>query len=497
MRELDGQPLAVQPVDSLPESTQLVYWCEQILSLVLTLQRRENPLKYAMLDPDHVILDPQRDCPVCFNPGWGALAWNGAGLLQNLSLQKALKKYGTLIQRLGGSEVNLSPALLWMVGRCLSDNPAQNYASFEEVRLSLQRLPIKQQQRSFAHRQSLDEIAFQESLDLPAQASIPLERSFTWLGAAVALISLLFLVAVWLEPPPQPLPHLAVAAQGKIRFLSEVGVDLGEVDLKHPIRGGVASPSGDVIYLALEGRPQVAVLGVASRRLRYLGLSSEARFLDFALGKLFCLQANGQVALFEQLASSEKTLPTQTVEGLSKPVTLRAVNDGREFLVLEPGRLLLVGVGQADAWGSWSQPQLVSALGLDSLVVASLRDGFLQLLSPSLTPGGRHALPGGAGRTELYPNTYRRQFWSLHSQGTLGLWNHPEVHLAGKLDLALRPLAAVDDPLGRLWVLGEQGELLRVDSQESLQFEPVARLKTHDVDGLFYLHQAQGNVTSR
>jgi len=300
-----------------------------------------------------------------------------------------------------------------------------------------------------------------------------------------------------LQKPPQPLPNLSLASQGRVLFFSEQGKALGQVDLKEPIQAMVSSPLGDVLYVALRERPQIAVLGVASRRLRYLGLTDEAGSLEFAAGRLFCLQQNGQLAVFEKIASREKSLPTQNLEGISAPLSLRVRADSKEFLVIESNRLLLLGMGQSQAWESWTHPQLVSALGVDTQVVASLRDGFLQLLSPSLAPLGRHPLPSGAGRTQLYPNSYRRQFWSLHSEGVLGLWNHPEVNLSDKLDLAIRPVAATDDPQGRLWVLGDQGELVRVDAEEALRSESVARLKLSTVDALVYLHHPQGKATSR
>ena len=482
MPELPNQPVSqVIPHRNEPPSTsQLLDWADQICQWVLGLQRHHHPLALFVFEPDHMIVDTQGQL-LLFNPGWSELAWRGQDQLNQQPLQSGMARFGQLLTFLAGSQgkpesqaETLTPALIWIVGRCLSDDPCRHYVNFQEVQQALQALPVRSQPKRHSTAESLEDFNL---IDLPrSTVSRPMpiwQRVGLVLAALIALVGLSLAFRQSLPGHSRPAPAVAIASQRSLEWFSLDGRKQGTVRLDHSIVCLAANPNGRQVLVGTNGDEGLTLVDLASNSLRslpgrgvpiQLQLDNQGRGLD-------ALMDDGQVGSWDIAGHEPRWRERMEKHSLPPGAQLISTRFGSPdsisgVLVCLPQQAgLEILPAQSGMNSAWNQPGINSALDLEGQVVAAgSSQKTLYALSDDLQPLSRYTLPGGPGQSQLFSDHYKRQFWSLHSQGVVGLWSYPTIQLIREISLPAPPLCACADHLGSLWVVTQDGKLLQINS---------------------------------
>ncbi|MBT9584042.1 hypothetical protein IV102_11945 [bacterium] len=467
---LVGQPVSLQ--GGAFDSFQLLDWAEQLCELVLALQRHQHPLAMACLEPDHVLVDASGGLLV-FNPGWSELAWRGADELSRLPVQQGLRKFAELLVWLASGSApaealpnQLSPALMWMVGRCLSEDPTRQYANFEEVRLALRTGPGDGPMPSRSGCELLDDFPLP---DLTPEAAKPMKPWLRGLMVASAVLALACLGTALHRTRTgvgRTTAGLALALGDRVLLLGLRGESQFEMRFANRIQCMAASPDGERIFVGLQGENGLTVVGRASHSVTQLpgsGAPTQLQMSQDGLQLLGCLD-NGKVGSWSLDTGGPKWRGESWLDASGEGASLTGAEGQAGLLLLKPHRgLLLISRGRAPV--SWNHSGVNSALSLEGLVVAVVsEERSLYALHSDLQPMSKRELPGGPGLTQLLKDPYRRQFWAVHERGQVSVWGAPTLTRTGELLLPSAPRLACTDPVGCLWVLSEEGNLLKLQS---------------------------------
>lgn len=462
-----GTPASLWRPDVLPSAAELTRWAEQLLDLVSVLQRVDHALAFSALQPDHLMVAPDREILV-FNPGWSQLAQFGATTLRHRPLPESVREFARCLLFLAGNgqaetlPTHLSPALLWVLGRCLGQQPGQTFASFQEVRLSLARLPLKQQERVWtAGAPTLT------NFTLPSVEPPPPRRGgglrWWWLAP---LLTLPWLPARRAEPAG---PAALVVAQG--RQLEALDVT-GRVTARWKTRGPIQSMQtvGDRIYFRTSDDPALWTVRRGDLEVRRLPLQLSPQGLRAGESQLFSWQS-GRILVFqgEQLRAS-----------VPAPEGLRDLAPGPSLLGLTAGQLVEF---EPLAGGVEHSAPLTDGLEVcwsDSGPLVSRATGHIELWNQELRRV--RGVQAGVAPIQLVVNPYRRALWSLDAEGVVSEWALPGLERLDGVRLT-PPLRAADaDRQGRLWVVDGEG-LHRLESNP-LRSVLVRRMDPSGVTGL-------------
>lgn len=474
---LAGEPVSLQGgamggAGGPPDSLKLMDWAEQLCQLVLALQRHHHPLALTCLEPDHVLIDGSGDLLV-FNPGWSELAWRGADELSRLPVQQGLRKFAELLVWLASGSApaealpnQLSPALMWIVGRCLSQDPTRQYANFEEVRQALRTVPVDS---PVANRSGCEVL---EDFPLPNQPVEEASPMKPWLRGLVAITAVLALAGLGLavqrtwKGGTRSASGLALALGDQLLLLGQAGDKQFGVRLGNRIQCLAASPDGEKIFVGLQGEKGLTVVERSSHKVGQFPGAFTPNQLHMSLDGLQLLGRldNGNVGSWSLESGGPRWRGERWLDPSGEGASLTGTEGQTGLLLLQPrkGLLLLPSVGQPL---SWSHSGVNSALSLEGLVVAAVAaERTLYGLHSDLQPMSKVELPGGPGLTQLYKDPYRRQFWAVHERGQVSVWAAPSLTRTGSLLLPSPPRLACTDPLGCLWVLADNGNLFKLES---------------------------------
>lgn len=488
---VEGEVLALRRPDPPPGPGILVSLARQLLELVLVLKRQQHPLHFQCLDPDHLIISketPER--LICFNPGWSELVWSGRAAFANASPREALSLYGKLLENLAGDAKNLPASLVWMVGRCSSDKPSQNYASFEEIRNSLERLPVFRSQPVFTARQSLDSFPLPGKLVPHLPSGRPGGRLPVLLTATLCLLYLF-----WFHQQPPALEYpldLAVAGLQEVRLYDEQGRCSRSWSLKIPILDMVADAEGKRLFLACQGRSELRVEELDSGKVRTLPLESPPVQLFCLADRLLCRLQSGGWCSFQLRPGLEVPIKDFFLANSELPVLeLRVGSTEESVLCLRPGLLQRLILSTGECVQEWAEPELCSVVSLEGGMVVARQSGRLDWLEVDFDRVSPVAESDWKGKSQLYPNRYTRQFWRLNSQGKLEVWRYPEPQLILAQRLSFAPRLVADDLDGRLWVVDSKSSLYRLQMGQSLAVEKVLTLEFGPIQALVVLQRGQ------
>lgn len=487
-QELPLDPLSVSAAilaSERPDQPRLALWAEQIVALVLALQRHDNPLALGVLDPDKIVVDSQNNLAV-FDPGWDAILWDGVEALRRRTLREALRQYGELLILLGtgaayeGSvPTDLDPSLVWVVGRCLSDNPSGGYLNFEEVRNSLKQLPTLVEQT--ANQKALTARFTLEEFIVPRAPAPPREPDKVTALGTVAVLS--FCLLGFSFHKQIAVPHgpatLALARESKVELLTEEGLKSGEIDLRAPIRSMVASTDGKKLFVVVEKSESITILDSSGGAARSLKLPETPERLQTVAGgeELLATLPSGRFCRIslkgpkERVSDTLKMAPGSiggTVVPKDNPVPGpgRLLRDEDALFVAPKSGVYLQDGESGVAKSDWAHPGASSVVAASHKVLVS-EGKSLHILDSTLSPESTLPMPGAAdGACQLYVNSYRRSFWSVGLGGSVGIWNLPKVGLAVEVNLPTRPRCVTTDSQGHLWALCADKNLVVIDSKD-------------------------------
>jgi hypothetical protein len=456
MPELAGQPLSleVRGRATAPPEAVLLQWARQICDLVLALQQQQNPLALTLLEPEHMLVDPQGRL-VVFNPGWGRLASGIEGLHKFARLMVFCATGAP-----SGSEkipAGLPPALLWVVSRCLKDE----YASFSELRQGLGTVVLEESRWPRSAQPSLEEFSLGE-IPLPPPHR-PLSRLFR-LG--LGLLGLLAVLGLgWALRASQSQDSrpaaLALVRANRLLWLSLEGVPLGESDLPQAITCVLASLDGEQLLMGLEGQNGLTLMERDKREwVKVEGGSVPTQLLLSSDGhQVVALLKNGNLGHWKWAEGRLRWLGEVSWAEFVGEAQLTAVRDDGTALLIVPGEGMVLIDPQGKRERSYAGA--TSAILLNPLIVAAnSSQSMLLALDSDLEIIGRQKI---AGRTQLYPNSYQRGVWGVE-RGTVTLWSVPELASSGQIQLPGPALTVAPDPIGHLWTVTQSGQLCKLDS---------------------------------